>query len=72
MLSAVNAGIGRARSRPMPSIGEDGAGSRAAASAMGFTPVDSARQRRRVVNAPRLGAHVRAGARFERPEAGAA
>lgn len=43
-----------------------GAGSRAAALAMVFKLVESARQRWRAVNAPRLVALVRAGARFER------
>ncbi|AQW48418.1 transposase [Streptomyces hygroscopicus] len=43
-----------------------GAGSRTAALAMLFKLVESAQQRWRAVNAPHLGALVRAGARFER------
>lgn len=43
-----------------------GAGSRAAALAMGFKLVESAQARRRSVNAPHLVALVRAGARFDR------
>lgn len=43
-----------------------GAGSRAAALAMVFKLVESARQRRRAVNAPHLVALVRAGARSGR------
>lgn len=43
-----------------------GAGSAAAALAMVFKLVESAQARRRAVNAPRLVALVRAGARFER------
>ncbi|MBG0832960.1 hypothetical protein HS041_35245 [Planomonospora sp. ID67723] len=37
-----------------------------AALTMTFEPIESARQRRRLVNAPRMVAVVRAGARFER------
>lgn len=43
-----------------------GAGSRAAALAMVFKRAESAQQRRRAVDAPRLVSLVRAGARFER------
>lgn len=43
-----------------------GAGSRAAAIAMVFKLIESARERWRAVNAPHLVALVRAGARFER------
>ncbi len=43
-----------------------GAGSRTAALAMVFKPVESAQRRWRAVNAPHLAALVRAGARFER------
>lgn len=43
-----------------------GTGSRSAALAIVFKLVDSAQQRWRAVNAPRLVALVRAGARFER------
>ena len=46
--------------------GTRGAGSRAAAPAMTFKLIESARNRWRSVNAPRLVALVRAGARFER------
>ena len=42
-----------------------GAGSRAAALAMTFKLIESAQERRRAGNAPRLVALVRAGARFE-------
>lgn len=43
-----------------------GARTRAAAPAMTFKLIESAQARRRAVNAPRLVALVRAGARFER------
>ncbi|SNT47882.1 Transposase, Mutator family [Streptosporangium subroseum] len=43
-----------------------GSGSRAAGVAMAFKLIESAQARRRTVNAPHLGALVRAGAKFER------
>lgn len=46
-----------------------GAGFRAAALAMVFKPIESTQSRWRAVNAPRLVALVRAGARFERSHA---
>ena len=49
-----------------------GTGSAAAALAMVFKLVEPARQRWQAVNAPRLVALVRTGARFERPETHAA